>query len=787
MPTSLALLKQALSRSTAAEALEPLLLAWQVSPTTELEEAIIALDGAPLPFEGDTVAFKASAKKARAKDRGALLAGVTRGTLTEVQARLEAVASWSTDPRTSRALVDLLSSVPWSSDSSKRAWSAAFAVMVKQNDRRFVTLAKSLPQKWKVRASMQTWLERAFTRAVESMKPLEVTATADEKKVLAALVKTFATKSAPSRPQPTRDEQSLFAAVFANPNDDAPRHVLADLLQEKNDPRGECISKQLAGDEQGAARLLKTHGKEWVGPLAPVLGVDVEFRRGFPAVGKTKFRHQADAEKYGALAEWATFEQLEWGTPTPIPKGQEPFCRFIGPAFRHLRHADGPHLPALLEASEPWALESLCVAVRDSNDLRALGEKLPTLFPKLRRLTLQGAKPEWLSGLPNAKRLDELAASAWVGDWAQAWNDVQGLAVPTLTVLVSRSTGNSAWRFTRGEDGRFSKLVLTYDGTEPAQRHVDYAQKLPAGFLESFEVVAGKRVTAENVGAVTKALQAAAKKSAAPAPRQTGKKVEAPREFMRIFSIDETASGEVLVVDHDGAQRIEPEGNALGGSFGSEGIGASVMTADGAQLAVLSREVTLLSLPDFREVWSSKVSVEDSRGMQVTRDSIWHFARTGSERYALKTGKLLEKAGPATRLVGVSDDTWLSLLKGDGFGVGPVGKRPKFELAGFAACLVEKSQVLVASEADGMVTLTLASTATGEAQRNVSLKASRGQLFPSRSGRLVALVHDVGCDVLDVSTMTTKRFPLKALNAVGFSRDEKHLLLATRRLQRRPL
>ena len=105
-----------------------------------------------------------------------------------------------------------------------------------------------------------------------------------------------------------------------------------------------------------------------------VLGVDVEFRRGFPSVGKTKFRHQADTEKYGALPEWATLEQLEWGTPTPIPKGQTPFCRFIGPAFRHLRHADGPHLPSLLEASTPWGLESLSVSVRDSNDVRALGE-----------------------------------------------------------------------------------------------------------------------------------------------------------------------------------------------------------------------------------------------------------------------------------------------------------------------------------------------------------------------------------------------------------------------------
>lgn len=791
MSDSAALLKQAVTASTAAAALEKLVLAWQVKPTPELEAAIVALDGTPAPFDGDTIAFKAAAKKAQAKDRGALLASVTKGTLADAQARLEAVANWSADPRTSRTLVQVLSGVPWSSDSSKRAWTAAFAVTVKQNDGRFVALAKVLPSKWKVRSSMQTWLERAFARAVESMKPLDSTATADETKALDAVVKAFARPGAtPKAPGRAKDEQSLLAAIYASPADDAPRHVLADLLQEKNDARGEFIALQLAGDQKGAARLLKANAKQWVGALAPVLGADVEFRRGFPAVGKTKFRHQADAEAYGALAEWATLEELEWGTPTPIPKGQAPFCRFIGPAFRHLRHADGPHLQSLLDASEPWALESLAVSVESSNELRALGEKLPNLFPKLRRLALQGAKPEWLAALPNAKQLDELGASAWVGDWAAAWSSVHAVATKTLTVLVARSTGNSAWRFTRDSDGRFSKLVLTYDGTEPPQRHVDYAEKLPAGFLESFEVVAAKRVKADSVALVTKALQAAAKKASSasrPVEKKKTATTAAPREFMRVFSVDETASGEVLVVDHDGAQRIDPDTNALVGSFGSQGIGAAAMTPDGTHVAVFSREVALLSLPDFREVWSSKASVEDSRGMQVTSDAVWHFARTGSERYALKTGTLLEKAGPAARLVGVSESTWLALQKGGGFVVGPAGKKPKLELPGVAACLVENEQVLVASEADGVVTLTLTKTATGEEQGRASLKASRSQLFPSRSGRLVAVVHDAGCDVLDVSEMKTKRFAMKGLNAAGFSRDEKYVLLAARKLERRPL
>ena len=222
--------------------------------------------------------------------------------------------------------------------------------------------------------------------------------------------------------------------------------------------------------------------------------------------------------------------------------------------------------------------------------------------------------------------------------------------------------------------------------------------------------------------------------------------------------------------------------NSRGSAVFCDVTGAAALTPDGRHVAILSHRITLHSLPDFRPVWSSDVSVEDSRGMQVTADSVWHFARTGSEQYDLKTGKVLQKTGPASRLIGVSPTTWLSL----GFGLAPAGKRPKLELKGAAACLVQNEQVLIASEANGEVTLTLSSV-TGEQRGQVSFTAPYFELFPSRTGRLVAATHDKGCLVLDVSTMTTKTFAMKKLNAVGFTRDEKHVLLAAQRLERRPL
>lgn len=88
------------------------------------------------------------------------------------------------------------------------------------------------------------------------------------------------------RDEPRSNEESLRLQIVANPDDDAPRQVLADLLIERGDPRGEFIALQLqlehGRDVSMAARadeLLKAHAREWVGlSRTEVIG---SFRRGF--------------------------------------------------------------------------------------------------------------------------------------------------------------------------------------------------------------------------------------------------------------------------------------------------------------------------------------------------------------------------------------------------------------------------------------------------------------------------------------------------------------------------
>jgi uncharacterized protein (TIGR02996 family) len=65
----------------------------------------------------------------------------------------------------------------------------------------------------------------------------------------------------------------FFRAVYANPNDEGPKRVLADMLMEVGDPRGELIALQMLRRrsrkaELKLARLFDRHLTQFLGPLA---------------------------------------------------------------------------------------------------------------------------------------------------------------------------------------------------------------------------------------------------------------------------------------------------------------------------------------------------------------------------------------------------------------------------------------------------------------------------------------------------------------------------------------
>ncbi len=79
--------------------------------------------------------------------------------------------------------------------------------------------------------------------------------------------------------------EQLFAEVYANPDDDQVRRVLADALLATGDPRGELILFQLEPDKdyhRRAMRLVQAHGLSWLGALRGKV-IPLAYERGFLA------------------------------------------------------------------------------------------------------------------------------------------------------------------------------------------------------------------------------------------------------------------------------------------------------------------------------------------------------------------------------------------------------------------------------------------------------------------------------------------------------------------------
>jgi uncharacterized protein (TIGR02996 family) len=95
------------------------------------------------------------------------------------------------------------------------------------------------------------------------------------------------------------EEQALFQAILEAPDDDAPRFVYADYLEERGDPRGEYVRLACRqarkwpfriedpGDPESTRmwELERKHGKRWLAAMPTFEGVRWwSLWRGFPAI-----------------------------------------------------------------------------------------------------------------------------------------------------------------------------------------------------------------------------------------------------------------------------------------------------------------------------------------------------------------------------------------------------------------------------------------------------------------------------------------------------------------------
>jgi uncharacterized protein (TIGR02996 family) len=276
-------------------------------------------------------------------------------------------------------------------------------------------------------------------------------------------------------------EARLLEAVYASPDDDAPRQVYADWLQERGDPRGELIALQLANTRTKKAmrrerQLIRHHRASWLGPLWEVVHrgacfgddrmYDLRFERGFLDEAATSFRTKARVPGIGD-PRWSTVrtllakDPLLWKPPLPF------YTHDVLRRLVHLANAHSDTAIALLEDPRPRRLEVLGVYA-DPN--HAHGERLRGALvdgagvPALRALKLYCVREtprapaphdyDWLWSSSLGARLDTLTlatglherevaalwpieraawlASTWLPPTLQAIRFVQGGTMQTL-------------------------------------------------------------------------------------------------------------------------------------------------------------------------------------------------------------------------------------------------------------------------------------------------------------------------------------------------------------------
>lgn len=206
---------------------------------------------------------------------------------------------------------------------------------------------------------------------------------------------------------PEAVEARLFEEIARAPDDDALRHVLADLFLERGDSRGEFIRLQLEEAQLGPSleraqrinRLLDQHRLEWV-----PRGVDAascEFRRGL--LWRAAWPDSTSPTHEG----WATVEDLV--LPTRLSEaGARDWSPLGGPTRHALRRIGrcGPLVRQWLLVDPPPRLTSLSLFLEDQSVAPQFAQRLSSqlrVFPQLTELDVEWntyalAAPEPLLG-----------------------------------------------------------------------------------------------------------------------------------------------------------------------------------------------------------------------------------------------------------------------------------------------------------------------------------------------------------------------------------------------------
>jgi uncharacterized protein (TIGR02996 family) len=220
---------------------------------------------------------------------------------------------WPDDPRLTTTFSRWMQRPPWTGSGSRTVWGRVHKLLMRTADARAAKLAE-LNVTALFGGTTGDWWVKKLVR-LRGRTYAAPAATAIEQEGWAS------TLAARARLEERRHiarttAEALFGAVYAEPEDASLRSILADALNELDDPRGEFIQLQLQPASKRVTRrqraLTKLHGANWAGPLDRVLlkGGRV-WRQGFLTAGRLRAKSPHDEEQAMGCLAWRLFERLE--------------------------------------------------------------------------------------------------------------------------------------------------------------------------------------------------------------------------------------------------------------------------------------------------------------------------------------------------------------------------------------------------------------------------------------------------------------------------------------------
>jgi uncharacterized protein (TIGR02996 family) len=485
---SLAKVVEALEDEDADKALGRLVESWAKHRSPRIADLVDLLDGRtrpqdePLPGgrkKAEHEAWLEIEKDRDHRDFQRLILSMTKGSSGQGTERLERLASRN-DVRLGRALLRILGKPPWTARTAKGFWDAVLATLRELGDTRLADPLDELSARYLgiCGTSVGEWLQNQLAKIAAELRatrPPRALPPAEEKHLAAlegllAVEKAAVRRAAKGKQKAARSEEDFLAAVYAAPDEDAPRAVYADWLTERGDPRGEFISLQLAraaGKSDGAGdiepksepeasrrdaatvrgraspgsqttmakhrrreRALRAeHGASWIGPLKAAT-VRVHFVRGFPGRANLP-SSQTGFKKLLGHPAWATVNELNFSSGATIHQERfhEDLVRFLTEAS-HARRVWNL-TPATVTALER-PLEGLVVMHTAGNRtlVKTLAERT---FSTLGFMAMgAGSAKPYLE--PHAGRLACLRLGKSTGDMA-AWLDLAAaMEIPRVDI-----------------------------------------------------------------------------------------------------------------------------------------------------------------------------------------------------------------------------------------------------------------------------------------------------------------------------------------------------------------